>query len=252
MAQGGRQLDKFNTTQLPHAAGVIAIGGGTGPTTVALPAPTLMETGGVGIYARGAEQTIIFVPHTDGKGNILGPDVPSGPAAPGAGVLGRGGIGTSRGPVGAGVIGLAGGMTDPGISETDDVGVYGAGSTGLFGHGLIGVSGLSLGGPGVHGQSTSGRGGTFESEMSAQIGLLPRKAPLPFAPPVPVTPTAIPVGPEGAPQKYLPKDGQGGDLLALRDVQGRCTLWFCIQDPDGMGTKAMWAQVSLLGTPFRG
>jgi hypothetical protein len=102
--------------------------------------------------------------------------------------LGRGGVPVPfEGPVGAGVIGLAGGISDPGISGTaglsgtGDIGVFGAGPTGVFGDGR-------LTGPGIHGQSTLGRGGTFASETLAQIQLLPQKARVPFKAPIAVFP----------------------------------------------------------------
>jgi hypothetical protein len=48
----------------------------------------------------------------------------------------------------------------------------------------------------------------------------------------------------------LPKDGRGGDLLALMDDQRQCALWFCIRAEDG-SDAAQWAQV-LLGPSFPG
>ena len=62
IGQGGRQTDGGNTRRLPHAAGVIGIGGGIGPNKDVLPAHTLTETGGVGVYAQGAEATLTMVP----------------------------------------------------------------------------------------------------------------------------------------------------------------------------------------------
>ena len=268
IGQGGRQHDTGNILRLPHGAGVIGIGGGTGPKKDVLPAHTLMETGGVGVYAQGAEATRIMVPTFDEAGNKLEPTVPSGPLAPGAGMLGRGGVPIPPlGPVAAGVIGLAGGVPIPNISETGNTGVYGAGPTGVFGHGQSlsspavptgpGVRGLSDSGPAVHGQSdsgpavrggaNSGRGGMFESARSAQVQLVPQKVGVPFPAPQTVTPTAIPAGPEGV---QLPKDGQGGDLLALMDAQRQCALWFCVRGQDD-GGPAQWAQV-LLGPSFAG
>jgi hypothetical protein len=57
VGQGGRQSQLDNTLQLPHAAGVIGIDGGSGPDFDALPSLTLMETGGVGVYGQGADLT---------------------------------------------------------------------------------------------------------------------------------------------------------------------------------------------------
>jgi hypothetical protein len=62
IGQGGRQNDNDTRARLPHAAGVIAIGGGIGRKKDFLPAHPLMETGGVGVYAQGAEQTVTMVP----------------------------------------------------------------------------------------------------------------------------------------------------------------------------------------------
>jgi hypothetical protein len=208
-----------------------------------------METGGVGVYAQGVEQTVTMGSPVDETGStITGPNVPSGPLAPGAGVLGRGGVSASpRGTVAAGVIGLAGGMPIPNISETGNTGVYGAGTTGIFGHGPVGVRGQSDSGPGVHGIANSGRGGMSESVRSAQVQLVPQEVRAPFPNPVSVTPTATPTGREGV---QLPKNGRAGDLLTLMDDQRQCTLWFCVKGESGAG-PARWAQV-LLGPSFDG
>jgi hypothetical protein len=221
-----------------------------------------METGGIGVYAQGAEATLTMVPPLDETGStIIGvPNVPSGPLAPGAGVLGRGGvpIPPAQGPVAAGVIGLAGGLPIPDVFETGDTGVYGAGPTGVFGHGPIGVRGQGDtgvrgqgggNGSGVHGVSLdAGRGGVFESARSAQVQLIPQVVRASFPNSVPVTPQEIPVK-RGEGVVSLPKDGRGGDLLALTDDQGQCTLWFCVRG-EGAG-PAQWAQV-LLGTSVVG
>lgn len=241
IGQGGRQSANNNVLRMPHAAGVIGIGGGTGPGHDDLPLHTLMETGGIGVYGQGAEATAVPTVVEDGTAAI------SGPLVPGAGVLGRGGVPVPpRGPVAAGVIGLAGGTPIPDTSETGNSGVYGAGPTGVFGHGPIGVRGQSDGGPGVHGVSNSGRGGMFESVTSAQVQLVPRDLRRPLPPPTNVTPQANPMDREGP---GLPKDGRGGDLLALMDDRQQCTLWFCVQGASG--SAARWAQV-LLGPPFDG
>lgn len=248
IGQGGRQDDNGNTLRLPHAAGVIGIGGGTGQNKDLLPLHTLTETGGVGVYAQGAEATVSMVPPSDESGSIPGANVPSGPLAPGAGVLGRGGVPIPpEGSVAAGVIGLAGGVPIPDISETGNTGVYGAGPTGVFGHGPEGVRGQSDSGAGVHGVADSGRGGMFESVRSAQLQLVPQEIRAPFPTPVTVTPKEIPAGRDEGLQ--LPKDGRGGDLLTLMDDQRQCTLWFCVRGGDG--GPAQWAQV-LLGTLFEG
>jgi hypothetical protein len=213
VAQGGRVLDNFNNERLPHGAGVIAMAGGSGK-----PIPSLADTGSVGVFAQGAEAELRTV-------NFAGDNIVVGPTAPGAGVLGRGGVFIPpEGPVAAGVIGLAGGVPIPDISKTGNTGVYGAGSIG-------------------------GRGGMFESTRSAQVHLVPQQALEPFPPRVPVGPTEF-LAERGGLAGKLPKDGRGGDLLALMDNQRQCTLWFCVRGQDG-GDPAQWAQV-LLGSSFNG
>ena len=162
---------------------------------------------------------------------------------PGAGVIGRGGVGTGARPqVAAGVIGLAGGQSKPSIGETN--------STGVHGHGPTGVRGIGVGGPGVYGASDTNRGGIFASQDVAQVQLTPFRVRTKLPPPGSVTPMAIPLGAlrEGA--ASLPKDGQPGDLMTLLDDAHLCTLWFCVKAPDGTA-PAQWAQV-LLGPSFPG
>jgi len=140
------------------------------------------------------------------------------------------------------VIGLAGGTTPvPGIDETGDSGVYGAGPTGVIGKGNSG--------PGIHGFGNvdESRGGQFESTHSAQVQLVPHATEKPPPTTESVTPQAIKVDRERG--EELPRDGQGGDLLALMDDQRQCTLWFCVKGPEG--APARWAQV-LLGQTFPG
>ena len=235
VAVGGRSDDANNFPRLSHGAGVIAIAGaGKGPI------PLLADTGSVGAYAQGADATISTV-------NIDNVDTVVGPLAPGPGVLGRGGApNPPEGPVASGVIGLAGNVAIPLIAESGNAGVYGAGPMGVFGHGSVGVRGQSESGPGIFGMADTGRGGVFTSARSAQVQLVPRKVPAPFPAPVPVTPTAIPSKNEVV---HLPKAGQGGDLLALTDDKGLCTLWFCVMGEQG--GPAQWAQV-LLGAAFSG
>ena len=247
VGQGGRQDANGNTLRLPHAAGVIALGGGEG-----LPLPPLMDTGSVGAWAQGANAEMQMVHPSDETGTIPGPDVPSGPLAPGAGVFGRGGVPIPpRGPVAAGVIGLAGGTAPiPDISETGNTGVYGAGPTGVFGHGPIGVRGQGDSGAGVegYGSAKDSRGGQFESTRAAQVWLVPHETREPSPPTANVAATALVTkGERGT--ITLPKDGRGGDLLTLMDDKRQCTLWFCVQG-SGSG-PAQWAQV-LLGPAFAG
>jgi hypothetical protein len=130
---------------------------------------------------------------------------------------------------GAGVIGLARDKALLTFAETGETGVYGTGQTG------------------VKGVGTAGRGGVFESERSAQVQLIPAKGrriaeQTAFIPTVIADPEKL--GPE------LPRVGRGGDLMTIVDDQGRCTLWFCVQDGTDAGA-ARWAQV-LLGPLFDG
>lgn len=246
-AQGGRQDPNQNTKRDPHAPGVVALGGGDGQTL-----PPLADTNGAGVWAQGADAEVIMVPPSDGTGTIPGPDVPSGPQEPGAGVFGRGGVTVPpRGPVAAGVIGLAGGTSPiPGTSETGNTGVYGAGPTGVFGHGAIGVRGQGDLGPGVHGVGggTESRGGQFESTRAAQVWLVPHETREAPPPTVPFNPQIIVVDRERGVK--LPKLGRGGDLLTLIDNQSACTLWFCVKAGTD-SAPAYWAQV-LLGPSFDG
>lgn len=233
VGQGGRQAT--NDLRLPHGAGVIGFAGGKGK-----PLPPLTDTGSVGVYAQGAEAEVSTI-------NLNGVDTTVGPTAPGPGVLGRGGVPIPpRGPVAAGVIGLAGDAPIPPLSETGDNGVYGAGPTGVFGHGAEGVRGKGDSMAGVHGLSDKDRGGVFEAGRSAQVQLVPGVLGGSLPAPVPVTATAIPAQREGP---SLPKDGRGGDLMAVMDARRECTLWFCVRSGDG--GPAQWAQV-LLGQPFEG
>jgi hypothetical protein len=246
IGQGGRQNATQNTGRLLHASGVVGVAGGQG-----LPLPPLADTGSIGVWGQGANAETTMVPPSDETGTIPGPNVPSGPLVPGAGVFGRGGIPIPpEGPVAAGVIGLAGGTTPiPNIGETGNTGVYGAGPTGVFGHGPIGVRGQGEGGPGVEGfgSGRDSRGGQFETSRSAQVWLVPRETGEAPPPTGPVTPEAAVISSERG--FKLPKDGRGGDLMALMDNQRNCTLWFCVKSADGGPAK--WAQV-LLGKPFDG
>jgi hypothetical protein len=236
-----------------HGAGVIAIAGGREKAI-----PPLEDTGSVGVYAQGGEAEV----HEDD----------GGPTAPGPGVLGRGGVPIPRKeePVAAGVIGLAGETAIPLISESGNVGVYGAGPTGVKGAGaqlgveglsnFMGVSGQGVQGPGVNGvgrpgvvgtaADNSSRGGEFHSKRSAQLQLVPQELQQRIPNQVTVTPTAIPAASAPA----LPKDGRAGDLMAIEmdteDKQRVCRLWFCVQGA-ASGRPARWAQV-LVAASFDG
>jgi len=63
---------------------------------------------------------------------------------------------------------------------------------------------------------------------------------------VPEVVPASPVMFERSVGQSLPKEGSGGDLLATRGEDGRCTLWFCTRGQE-QDRPAVWAQV-LLGT----
>lgn len=255
VGQGGRVV-AFNASRRSHGAGVIAIAGGSEKAI-----PPLEDTGSVGVYAQGAEAEVREEVNT-----IVGP------IAPGPGVLGRGGVPIPRKeePVAAGVIGLAGDTAIPLISESGNVGVYGAGPTGVRGAGhefgveglsnFMGVSGQGVHGPGVNGVGRPGvvgiaaddssRGGEFDSKRSAQVRLVPQQLQQRIPNQVTVTPTAIPAGSEPA----LPKDGRAGDLMVIEmdteDKQHVCRLWFCVQSATS-GHPARWAQV-LVGSSFDG
>jgi hypothetical protein len=261
VGQGGRQSQPSNTMRLPHAAGVIGIGGGMGPGFDALPSHTLMQTGGVGVYGQGADLTTTM--------EIPPPPAPavkvlSGPLEPGVGVIGRGGVAT--GPVagiGGGVVGLAGGIAIPlPASSSDGVGVFGQGNLGLSGVGsVIGVKGVSATTVGVQGETDTGvgvvgtadkggRGGMFLSDKSAQLQLFPHsikvaKPDFKPATPTELTGTGIPLA--------LPKAGSIGDILAIDVVTkaatdtpdlNTCTLWLCVRTADAKtSTPAVWSQI---------
>ncbi|HEX4963608.1 MAG TPA: hypothetical protein VF173_22460, partial [Thermoanaerobaculia bacterium] len=130
---------------------------------------------------------------------------------------------------GTGVIGFAGEVRALPYAEAGETGVYGAGQVG------------------VKGAGSTGRGGVFASERSAQLQLVP--APRTriveqesFIPTVATEPGRL--GPS------LPKAGRGGDLMALSDDQGQCSLWFCVHG-SRRDAPARWTQV-LLGPAFDG
>jgi hypothetical protein len=219
----------------------VALAGGSGKPVPPLTDPSgASVTGGVGVYAQGANADVQTV-------TIDGTPTKVGPLEPGTGVLGRGGVSNDpRSQPAPGVIGLAGGVPIPNLSETGNAGVYGAGPTGVVGHGIVGVRAQGDDGAGVRGISTGDRGGIFEAVRSAQVQLSPHDLRTVLPAPVTVTATAIPAQGEGP---ALPKDGRGGDLMAVIDKTKQCTLWFCVQGANG--GPAHWAQV-LLGPSFLG
>lgn len=201
----------------------------------------------------------------------------SGPeeAAAHAGLLGAGGS-QSFGVFGRGLNGMVGYTDtqprDAAWESQDTTGVCGrAAGIGVRGKGdsggvqgesdsSFGVEGNSQFGPGVHGTSTDGFGvlgdsesgngvagissgrepaGMFESKRAAQLWLVPTDTG-PLNSPSGITPQAIPVADQGP--KVLPaKVTEGGQLMAIKDDQGQCTLWFCVKS----GPPARWAQVLL-------
>jgi hypothetical protein len=229
--QGGK-IAQENRDQLLLGTGVIGVGGDAGNPDL----PPASDAGSVGVFGQGADAHVNTI-QDDGA------TVFDGPAEPGAGVIGRGGIGTGVRPgIAAGVIGLAGGHAKPSLAET--------GGTGVHGHGPTGVRGVGVGGPGVNGASDTSRGGIFASQGVAQVQLTPFRVRTKLPAPGSVTPMAIPLGLLREGVASLPKDGQAGDLMSLLDDARLCTLWFCVRAHDGTG-PAQWAQV-LLGPSFPG
>lgn len=197
-------------------AGMLGMGGGLSP----------------GLFGRGVNGVVGY---EDGAARDLaweGSDV--------SGVIGNGGN------AGTGVRGVGGNGGVQGKS-TNSAGVEGisALSPGVSGSSAsgTGVSGTSDTGPGISGTSSKDNGGVFQSKSAAQIFLIPNDIG-PLNSPFPFTPQAINVQDRGP---SLPKNGRGGQLLALKDDQGHCTLWFCVKD----GSPARWAQV-LVGQEFDG
>ena len=138
VGRGGRQPDENNAERTPHGPGVIGIGGGRARE---------VKTGNniaasVGVFGQGAEA----------EARTVGGTI-HGPALPGAGVVGRGGVSIpNEGPVAPGVIGWAGGAdTAPDLAIEGDIGVQGIGG--------IGVEGIGMAGPGVRGFGSDGEGG---------------------------------------------------------------------------------------------
>jgi hypothetical protein len=230
-AQGG-QIREENTAGMMLGPGVIAVAGDASTK----PMPAFFEVASVGVYGQGADADV--KPIIDPSGTTY-----DGPAEPGAGVVGRGGVQTVPRPqIAAGVIGVAGGFTKPSIGETKEAGVAG--------HGVVGVSGVGEGGPGVRGSSDKDRGGIFASIAAPQVQLTPFRVKAKLPNPSPVSPTAIPLGYLKENSSLLPKTGQAGDLMTLIDDTRACTLWFCVKRYD-KANPAMWAQV-LLGPSFAG
>lgn len=231
LGQGGKITDQ-NEKRLLLGTGVIGIGGAAGDKDM----PATADAGSAGVFGQGAEARIETV-FDAGSATFVGP------AEAGPGVVGIGGLPNPREfPVGAGVIGLAGGQTRPAIAETGETGVFGLGPTGVRARGV--------GGPGIHAHSVNDRGGVFEAKNAAQVQLVPQRVRTRFPESSAVTPTGVAPAALTSGVVALPKAGLGGDLVALADVTGRCTLWFCVETSSGAG-PAKWAQV-LLGPSFDG
>ena len=114
--QGGKITDE-NRDQLLLGTGVIGVGGDAGNMDM----PPASDAGSVGVFGQGADANVKTI--VDDGSTVF-----DGPAEPGAGVIGRGGVGTGVRPgVAAGVIGLAGGHAKPSIAETGSTGVRGRG-----------------------------------------------------------------------------------------------------------------------------
>lgn len=230
--QGGK-IDDRNGQRMLLGPGVVGVGGAAGD----IERPSMTDAGSAGVFGQGATARIRT--EIDGGNPVL-----VGPAEAGPGVVGIGGVPEPREfPVGAGVIGLAGGETRPGINETGETGVYGRGRTGVRAQGL--------GGPGVLGRSDGDRGGVFEAgNGNAQVLLVPNHVRTRLPEETGITPTALSPAAVSAGVVALPRDGRGGDLAAIEDLTGRCTLWFCVESTSS-GAPAKWAQV-LLGPMFDG
>ena len=171
----------------------------------------------------------------------------------------RGGVGaigaTMRG--GTGIIGtsvsslgnpLATFASGTGPGDGSGTGVFGSSGSGV---GVIGVSqsaegirGESADGDAVFGRSRAGRGGRFQSGVSAggsmvgQVGLVPQRMPLPRR--VPVSPSIYDL----RVREVLPPEGRGGDLLVTEGEDGTCALWFCTNSAEPE-RRAVWREVLL-------
>jgi hypothetical protein len=120
----------------------------------------------------------------------------------------------------------------------------------VHGSGTVGVQGFGRGGPGIVGHSDRDRGGVFDSDKSAQVQLVPMKAPDRLPNGTPITPIGISAQNLERGDVALPKNGLAGDLLTLLDNGNDCTLWFCVRSALS-GSPARWAQVPL-GVSFDG
>lgn len=197
-------------------AGVLGVGGSASP----------------GVFGRGVNGVIGYENGTARDLTWEGKDT--------AGVLGNGG------PAGTGVRGMGenGGVMGESKNATGVAGVStlspGVSGSSSSGAGVLGTADT---GPGVMGTSSKDNGGIFSSKSAAQLFLIPNPIE-PMNSPFSITPQAINVQDRGP---KFPKNAKGGQLMAVKDKQGACTLWFCVKD----GPPARWAQV-LVGQEFDG
>ncbi len=267
LGQGGVQ-DDFETTGLPHGAGIVGVAGDA-------PLPSFIESGSVGVFGRGGNAHRKTV-------TVEGEKVLAGPKESGPGVLGKGGIqtadGKDAGTPSAGVIGLAGGEAPPEFFETSNVGTYGKGligvkgrsesgtggrfesktATGVVGHSDGGIGGLlsSTAGVGLEAiTSASGqRAGIFLSKSAAQVQLVPHKLDQEILERVTSPPKALFT--KGH-LKALPAKALAGDLFCTI-MQAKpdpprppplpapeAVLWLCVIDGDDNPNQAQWRQVLL-------
>lgn len=140
---------------------------------------------------------------------------------------------TSYAGVGVWGDGLSEGVHGRGAAGSPSIGVRGVGDA-------VGVMGESAEGLAIHGISSRGRGGVFQSDR-AQVRLHPAKR-------VVRPREELDLG------SLLPIDGESGDLLTLTTDGIGSTLWFCsrgqVRDANGV-VGASWQQVAL-GLPVTG
>lgn len=148
-------------------------------------------------------------------------------------------------------IGVRGNGDAGGVQGTSErsFGVEGVGATGVLGRSTdgIGVYATSGSGPGFQATSDSENAAVLEAPKRAQLWLVPPEVDPPSGPEVAITPKGFNQT-DGETTNPLRKNGRAGELAAIKDAQGRATLWFCVNDTT---TPSRWAQV-LLGPSFAG
>jgi hypothetical protein len=263
VGHGGRR-ERGNTQRKPHGAGVIGMGG-SGDSFE----PSSFETDGAGVFGQGANaEWREYI--EDGKVH------PTGPDHPGCGVLGQGGTVDAPMPPAewhnaAGVIGLAGGYSLPGVYVySGGSGVYGRGRVGVRGQGnfvcgVLGAGRTREGGPeipGVIGTSSKleGHGAQWEDHhvlpyWAIGAGVAGKGS---------VGVKGFGTGDRGAvfssdvaPQLHLFPNlanpmklgvpARAGDLLVTSETDQKsgvetAVLWFC--KTGGSGTNAVWVQIA--------